>query len=225
MQLKHTYTRSFLDQELLSPAMSYLCTKQTSATGQTVAVLVVFLVLDFFCYGESMKMLSGKHETKRLCQFVIRVTISKQYWYFFCLPVLFTISWPYYPHKSCYTYYRRVQKMPGGLGMIYAIYQNVYLQNVVQYNNPGYILTDSCAYQSGHTSIWRKGWTEGRRVSAILCIDVILFALCSIRWFPENPVAKHFQGSWKFCCTTAWEFSHFSVHGWQPSVISKGWSL
>lgn len=38
MQLKHTYTRSFLDQEVLSHAMYYHCMKQTSATGQTVAV-------------------------------------------------------------------------------------------------------------------------------------------------------------------------------------------
>lgn len=87
--------------------------------------------------------------------------------------------------------------------MIYAIYQNVCLQNAVQCNNQGYILTHSCTCQSGHSNIWRKGWTEGRRVSAILCIDVIPFALCGIRWFPENPVAKHFQGSWKLHCTTA----------------------
>lgn len=61
--------------------------------------------------------------------------------------------------------------------MIYAVYQDVYLQNLVQCNDPGYILTDLCPRQSGHTNIWRRGWTVGSRVSVILCIDVIPFAL------------------------------------------------
>jgi len=73
-------------------------------------------------------------------------------------------------------------------------YEDAYLQNLVQHNDPGYILTESCPCQSGYTNVWRRGWTVGSRVSVIPCIDVNPFALLQHQMVSEIPVAETFPG-------------------------------
>lgn len=147
--------------------MYCLCMKQAAATGQTVLV-VVWLQKIY----KNLWIPSGKHELRCHCQVIIRIAIVNQYQYW-GLPLSTNyVELVFTPINLAI--FRGVQKMPGGLGMICAVYQDVYLQNnVAQRSDPGYILRDSSLCQSGYTSIWRRGPTVGSRVS----IDVIPLAL------------------------------------------------
>lgn len=163
---------------------------------------------DFFGYWDAVKMPSGKHVIRCLCWVIIRVTVLKQFWYRGLPSVLFMLSCPYSPCKSCYTW--QSTENAGGLGMISAIYRGVYLQNLVQCNDP------VCIFWQAHTHVG----LDILRHSVRRC-DPICCSAASVS-FLRFPRQKHFQEKWKLYCTCCLRIeSHFHVHSWQPLIISK----